>query len=341
MSIEFEKFHGTGNDFVVVDADEYVPDRGAFAREVCDRRDGVRLTDGGAADGGAAAEAGEGSESVGVSGSGATGDSTDERVESVGADGTLFLALEPKFSPPRAVMTLVQPDGSTAAMCGNGARCAAKWAAERTGADTVMLDTQAGTRRAEIADDEVTIEMGAPSFAPGDVPLAADREQPLIEETVEGVELTAVNTGVPHAVAFVEDVDEVDLDAVAPAIRHADAFPEGANVTFASRRDEGDAEDPEGDGVEADTAEAVAFDQRTYERGVEGETRACGTGAVAIAAVARRLGRTDAESVSVFPPGGRLGVSFSGERARLAGPVEREFEGEIPSTPEPRRISQT
>ncbi|WP_128477804.1 diaminopimelate epimerase [Halorussus pelagicus] len=306
MSIEFEKFHGTGNDFVVVDADEYVPDRGAFAREVCDRRDGVRLTDGGAA-----AEQGKSSESV-------------------GADGTLFLALEPNFSPPRAVMTLVQPDGSTAAMCGNGARCAAKWAAERTGADTVMLDTQAGTRRAEIADDEVTIEMGAPSFAPEEVPLAADREEPLLEETIEGVELTAVNTGVPHGVAFVEDVDEVALDAVAPAVRRADVFPDGANVTFASRRDEGD------------SAETATFDQRTYERGVEGETRACGTGAVAIAAVARRLGEVeeDAESVAVFPPGGRLGVAFDGERASLTGPAEREFEGEIASTPEPRRLSE-
>ena len=314
MSIEFEKFHGTGNDFVVVDADEYVPDRGAFAREVCDRRDGVRVTDGGAA-----AERGGGG-AVPESGAG---------TDTVGADGTLFLALEPKFSPPRAVMTLVQPDGSTAAMCGNGARCAAKWAAERTGADTVMLDTQAGTRRAEIADDEVTIEMGAPSFAPEDVPLAADREEPLLQETVEGVELTAVNTGVPHAVAFVKDVDEVDLDAVAPAVRRADAFPEGANVTFASRRDGGG-------------AEAATFDQRTYERGVEGETRACGTGAVAIAAVARRLGEVeaDAESVAVFPPGGRLGVAFDGERASLTGPAEREFEGEIASTPEPQRLSE-
>ncbi|WP_135851708.1 diaminopimelate epimerase [Halorussus salinus] len=311
MSIEFEKFHGTGNDFVVVDADEYVPDRGAFAREVCDRRDGVCVTDGGVA-----AEQGEG----------ADGGPSAERTgnaPAVGADGTLFLALEPKFSPPRAVMTLVQPDGSTAAMCGNGARCAAKWAAERTGADTVMLDTQAGTRRAEISDDEVTIEMGEPSFAPDEVPLDADRDEPLVQETVEGVEVTAVNTGVPHAVAFVEDVDDVDLDELAPAIRHADAFPEGANVNIASPRDDG------------------GFDQRTYERGVEGETRACGTGAVAIATVARRLGlvAADAESVEVFPPGGRLGVTFHGERASLTGPVEREFEGEVSSTPEPWRAT--
>ena len=289
MSIEYEKFHGTGNDFVVVDADEYVPDRAAFARKVCDRRDGVSVAGGG---------------------------------ESVGADGTLFLALEPQFSPPRAVMTLVQPDGSTAAMCGNGARCAAKWAAERTGADAIMLDTQAGTRRADVRGDEVTIEMGEPSFAPGDVPLAPDREDPLIEESVAGVELTAVNTGVPHAVAFVDDVDEVDLEEVGPAIRNADVFPEGANATFASPRPDG------------------GFDQRTYERGVEGETRSCGTGAVAIGVAARRLGRTDEAPVSVFPPGGTLEVGFRAGRATLTGPTEREFEGEISSTPNPRTVSE-
>ncbi|WP_137283459.1 diaminopimelate epimerase [Halorussus salinisoli] len=294
MSIEYEKFHGSGNDFVVVDADEYVPDRGAFARQVCDRTDGVNVAGGAASEGS----------------------------ESVGADGTLFLALESQFSPPRVVMTLVQPDGSTAAMCGNGARCAAKWAAERTGADAIMLDTQAGTRRAEIRGEDVTIEMGEPSFAPGEVPLAPDREEPLVGESVAGVELTAVNTGVPHAVAFVEDVADVDLETVAPAIRHADAFPEGANVTFASRRDDS------------------GFDQRTYERGVEGETRACGTGAVAIAAVARRLGRLECDDVAVFPPGGRLDVAFRNGRATLTGPAEREFEGEVASTPEPRRLTK-
>jgi diaminopimelate epimerase len=328
MSVEFEKYHGTGNDFVVVDADEYVPDRGAFARAVCDRRDGI------------ADPAGDG-------------------IRPVGADGTLFLALEPDFSPPRAVMTLVQPDGSTAEMCGNGARCAAKWAAERTGADAIMLDTQAGTRRAEVRGDEVTIEMGHPSFAPEDVPLAPGRDEPLVAESVAGVEVTAVNTGVPHAVAFVEDVDDVDLEDVAPPIRRAEVFPEGANVTFASPR-------PDGDG----------FDQRTFERGVEGETRSCGTGAVAIAVAARRLGRearsaserasgecetpevsrnserggttreqddpraTTDESIRVFPPGGRLGVSFRNGRATLTGPAEREFEGEVSSTPEPRRVGQ-
>ncbi|USZ69033.1 diaminopimelate epimerase [Halorussus salilacus] len=286
MSIAYQKYHGTSNDFVIVDADEYVPDRSAFARAVCDPR----------------------------------------ASEGVGADGVLFLALEPQFSPPRAVMTLVQPDGSTAAMCGNGARCAARWAAERTGANEIMLDTQAGTRRAEVDGERVTIEMGEPTFAPRAIPVAADEggvgDAPLVSEAVGGLEVTAVNTGVPHAVAFVEDVDAVDLESVAPAIRHAEVFPEGANVNLAAPRPDG------------------GFDQRTYERGVEGETRSCGTGAVAIAAVARRLGRLRGSSVAVHPPGGRLDVAFRNGRATLTGPTVREFEGEVASTPEPRRVGE-
>jgi len=280
VSVPFEKYHGTGNDFVVVDAALTVEDRYAFARSVCDRQRGV------------------------------------------GADGVLFLALEPAYSPPRVVMTLVQPDGSTAAMCGNGARCAAHWAARRTATDEVMIDTLAGTRHATVADgqadeSEAAVEMGSPSFAPDDVPLA--RDEPLVEERVGDYDVTAVNTGVPHAVAFVDDVADVAVEQDAPEIRHADVFPEGANVTFASRT--GDA----------------AFDQRTFERGVEGETDSCGTGAVAVAAVARRLGLTDEDRVAVSPPGGDLAVTFDGDLATLSGPVVREFEDEVDPT-SPRKM---
>ncbi|MFD1599490.1 diaminopimelate epimerase [Halobellus rarus] len=290
--VTVEKYHGTGNDFIVVDAVESIPDRPAFATTYCDRETGV----------------------------------DHEESPRTGADGVLFLALESMYSPPRVVMTLVQPDGSVAAMCGNGARVAAAWAAERTGADELMIDTPAGTRRAVVDGDDVTIEMGIPSFAPRDVPLA--RETELIEEDVEGLTVTAVNTGVPHAVAVVDDVDDVDLESVAPAVRHADVFPEGANVTLASRVDA----DGESDVRAADESDAGPhFRQRTYERGVEGETRSCGTGAVAVAAVAKRLGLIDGdETVTVSPPGGDLRITVpDGDSATLAGPAEREFSDEL------------
>lgn len=267
--IRYEKYHGAGNDFLIVDGDAPVPDRRRFAVAACDR----------------------------------------ESETGVGADGVLFL--DPiDANPPRVQMHLYQPDGSTAAMCGNGARCAAAWAARRTGVDEIVLETPAGIRRTTVDGDEVTVEMGTPSFAPEDVPLADDRETPLLRERVAGLKVSAVDTGVPHAVCFVEDVDAVDLERVAPPIRHADVFPEGANVTVA--------------------AGGEGFDQRTFERGVEGETRACGTGAVAILAVARRLGITGETEATVSPPGGDLVVTVDGE-ATLRGPVVREGGGELPA----------
>jgi diaminopimelate epimerase len=278
-AVTVEKYHGTSNDFIVVPADAPVPDRVAFTAAHCDRETGI---------------AGE----------------------RTGADGVLFLdVLDDELDGPRRVeMTLVQPDGSIADMCGNGARCVAAWAAERTGETEFVVVTPAGDRRAVVRGDEVTVEMGRPSFDPADVPLA--REEPLVEEEVEGLTVTAVDTGVPHAVAFVDDVDAYDLEAVAPPVRHADVFPEGANVNLAA---------PDGDG----------FRQRTFERGVEGETLACGTGAVAIAAVAERLGRWDGVgSVRVTPPGGDLSITVPDDGpATLTGPVEYEFTTELEAVP--------
>lgn len=265
--IPFDKYHGTGNDFAVVDALHRVPDRGAFATDLCARLD---------------------------------------------ADGVLFLALEDQYSPPRVIMTLVQPDGSTADMCGNGARCAARWAAERTGSDEIMLDTQAGTRHAVVDGETVTVEMGAPTFDPDSVPVTLDADC----SDIAGYEVVPVNTGVPHAVAFVDDVDAVDIEHDGAAIRNHEAFPEGANATFAHPADGG-------------------FRQRTYERGVEGETLSCGTGAVAIAAAAAERGDIPADAeVTVSPPGGDLVVTLTPDgAATLTGPTEFEYADETEAVP--------
>ncbi|ELZ12221.1 diaminopimelate epimerase [Halovivax asiaticus JCM 14624] len=301
-TIAASRYHGTGNDFLLVDADEPVPKRRSFARRVCDPDEGF------------------------------------------GVDGVLFLALEPEFAPPRVVMTLVQPDGSVAPMCGNGARCAAAWAMERTGADAVMIDTQAGTRPAErVSADadgpaQIAVEMNRPAFDPASVPVSADA--PVVDRPVSDVvdldadsrvrsldgdgplRITAVDTGVPHVVAFVEDVDSVELDRFGPAIRHAEAFPRGTNVTLASPTST----------LAAGSSDSCVFDQRTYERGVEGETAACGTGAVAIAAVASRLAYAPRSGEwELHPPGGTLRVRFDAHhRAVLEGPVVHETDHELP-----------
>jgi diaminopimelate epimerase len=311
-AVPVEKYHGTGNDFLVVDASaESVGDRAAFARAHCDRETGVDGTDFDAAP-----------ERDGVAG-------REERTGRRGADGVLFLHVEERFDPTRVVMTLVQPDGSTATMCGNGARVVARWAHDRTGDREFMIDTQAGTRRASVNADATaaTIEMGEPTFDPRWVPVA--RDEPLIDEPIAGLTVTAVHTGVPHAVAFVdggrddpEGIDAVDLDAVAPPVRGADVFPEGANVNLAAVVDDGSGEGP------------AVVDQRTFERGVEGETRSCGTGAVAVVAAARRLGLIEGESAVSRPPGGELEITVpNAGHATLTGPVAHEFTGSLPADP--------
>jgi diaminopimelate epimerase len=290
-TVRVEKYHGAGNDFLVLPADAPVDDRFAFTAEHCDRETGLSHPDS----------------------------------ERTGADGVLFLGVDSGAEPPRVEMTHHQPDGSIAEMCGNGVRCAALWTARELGIGTdapaeVVVVTPAGERPSTVDDSEageeavVTVAMGRPSFAPADVPLAADRTDPLVEEAVEGLTVTAVNTGVPHAVAFVEAVDAVDLESVAPPVRHADVFPEGTNVVLA-----------------APTAEG--FDQRTFERGVEGETHACGTGAVAVGAVARRRGLVGDDWVTVRPPGGALSIRVTDDESYLRGPAEREFETTLARLP--------
>ena len=285
-AVTYQKYHGTGNDFIIVDATDPIADRSTFATTHCDRSTGV-------------------------------GSDTDDQT---GADGVLFLQLEDRFSPPRIIMTLVQPDGSVAPICGNGARCAAVWAMNRTDAEAVMIDTQVGTRRATRADGGIAVEMGEATFDPDRLPLAEDRTEPLIQEPVEGLTVTAVNTGVPHAVAFVDDIESVDVEAVAPAVRHAEAFPAGANVTFAERTDD------RRDGV-------PRFRQRSYERGVEGETDACATGSVAIAAAASRIGLIEsAAPVDISVRGGELRIAETDRgELLLTGAVTHEFDGEVPA----------
>ncbi|AOW80509.1 diaminopimelate epimerase [Halodesulfurarchaeum formicicum] len=231
----------------------------------------------------------------------------------LGVDGILFLELDPETDPTRVGFTLYQPDGSTAEMCGNGARVAARWAHEQTGNRKFRLDTPAGDRLADVDADQtnVTVEMGEPTFEPAEIPV--ESEGPMIEEPFEGLTISAVNTGVPHAVAFLRSVEEVALEAMAQPIRYADEFPAGTNVTV------------------AEYVGPNEFRQRTYERGVEGETQSCGTGAVAIAAVAVRQELAEAGTpIEVSPPGGTLTVTVPTDGpATLAGPTAFEREGTI------------
>lgn len=176
---------------------------------------------------------------------------------SVGADGLILI--EPSARVDFS-WRFFNADGSVAEMCGNGARCAARFA-HLTGiakAD-MAFDTLAGTITAQVRGDQVRIGMSAPR----DI---------FLEQTIDlptgPLTLDHLNTGVPHAVITVPDVDAVDLDTLGRAVRHHSRFaPAGTNVNVIA---------PRGAGLWA---------IRTYERGVEGETLACGTGVVAAALV--------------------------------------------------------
>jgi len=152
-----------------------------------------------------------------------------DRRTGIGGDGVVFLSSAGDDADAR--MLLYQPDGDPVEMCGNALRCVARFCVERRyfdAGEAFVVETGAGDREVSWNGDRAEVEMGAPSFEADDVP--ARRE--LVEEGVRGRVVTAVNTGVPHAVTFVEDIDEVAVGDEAPPVRHADVFPEGANVNF-------------------------------------------------------------------------------------------------------------
>lgn len=180
----------------------------------------------------------------------------------IGADGVVFVG--PGSRPGAARMIYYNADGSHAAMCGNAALCSTTLAV-RLGvgsADGMDLETDAGTYRSR------TSEPGRAELhlAPVDPPAAVSGL-----ELAPGEERAALGrVGVPHLVVLVEDVDQLDLMERGRALRFDPALaPEGANINFISADGPGTSE------------ERPVWRMRTYERGVEGETLACGTGAVA------------------------------------------------------------
>lgn len=227
----------------------------------------------------------------------------------VGADG--LLALEDGTDGAHFRMRYRNADGSLGTMCGNGARCLARFAA-RAGLGTadgdataLVFDTDGGRYRATVpANGDVTL----------DVPPPRDFGRAAVDGEAD---LWRIWTGTEHAVRFVPDAAAEDVHAVGERLRHDGAFaPTGTNVNF----------------VEVVADDAVVA--RTFEKGVEGETLACGTGAVASAIAARLAGRLSSDRVAVRMPGGTLHVGFrvDGDAVTdvtLAGPAEIVYEGTL------------
>ena len=224
------------------------------------------------------------------------------RSYSIGADGLLFLE---NGKSGKLKMRIFNPDGSEAEMCGNGARCIAAFCyREKIANRKVHFETLAGLIEAEVVEPEsrrgsihrtrttgvinvaptqgessyaVNLKMGNPSGIELSFDMIIDGEKYM---------MSFINTGVPHTVLIMESIKNVDVKSLGRKIRCHEKFqPEGTNVDFVEVVDRG------------------RIRLRTYERGVEGETLACGTGAAASAMVCHLLGKANSP-VSVETGGG-------------------------------------
>jgi len=268
--LHFTKLHGNGNDFILID--EY---NGEFIPDAEKSAFAVYYCD---------------------------------RRFGIGADGVLYLGISDKAD---IRMKIFNADGTEAEMCGNGIRCLVKYALDKGYIkDTARVETLAGVLSITSRVKEgtwINVNMGKPEFAREKLPAKGTGEFLLVN--MHGYEVSAVNTGVPHAVIFVDSLDD-RLISDAPKIRYDPVFPRGTNVNFAR----------------VDSKNEITI--RTYERGVEGETLSCGTGSVACAAVAYRLGKTG-DMVKVNTTGGELVITIKDDAAFMEGQAERVFDGMI------------
>lgn len=224
----------------------------------------------------------------------------------VGADGLIFI--EPSATADFR-WRFFNADGSEAEMCGNGGRCAARFAfLTGMAGERLAFETLAGVIRAEVRGRRVRLQMSVPQN------LKLNLAIPVAGQLWTG---HFINTGVPHVVLAVPDLEAAPVVEVGRAIRYHSRFqPAGTNVNFVSHR------------------EAQELYVRTYERGVENETLACGTGAVAAALIFARLEGLDSP-VSVHPRSGetlkvffdRHGENFSA--VYLEGEALVVYQGEL------------
>ncbi len=269
MTLEFYKFHGAGNDFILADNRQ-----DAFTRSGLMNQQGI----------------------AGLC----------DRHKGIGADGLMLL--EP-YAEADFKMLYFNSDGLPGTMCGNGGRCMVAFA-HQLGIikESTRFAASDGIHHAQILESENPEWTIALKMIDTSLPVKIS----------EGYQ---VNTGSPHLVIFVQDVQAVDVVARGRQLRHSSAFaPEGINVNFVQVLNEG------------------ILKIRTYERGVEHETMACGTGAVAAALAAREHGIINATNHYLLKAsGGELQVSFKAadptstliRDITLTGPARMVFSGTL------------
>ncbi|MBX7158584.1 MAG: diaminopimelate epimerase [Verrucomicrobiae bacterium] len=226
----------------------------------------------------------------------------------VGADG-LLLVEAPLNGEADFRMRYYNADGGEAEMCGNGARCFARYASQLANQDSaISFETPAGLIRASFEGDLVTINMTQPQ----EIEL---NKTITLESGSYGVH--HCNTGVPHAILFVGEIEAAKVEELGREIRfHMDYQPKGTNVNFVQKLGEN------------------MIRVRTYERGVEGETLACGTGMVASAIVSHLVRKVTLPMQVKVQGGDILEVNFKQkgntfEEVTLKGPATFVFQGEV------------
>ena len=274
MKLHFTKMHGAGNDFVVIDAVRAaVKINEDQIRKIADRQTGV------------------------------------------GCDQVLLIE-PPKRPDADFEYRIFNADGSPAGQCGNGARCVGRFIHEQrlSAKSTITLQVGSDLRRLEFDETgSVKAELGAPIFAPAQIPFATDEDATEHALTLANVTVMAgvVSVGNPHAVLLVDDIAATPVEKIGPMIQSLDVLPQGVNVGFMQ--------------VESNTQVKL----RVFERGA-GETLACGSGACAAVIHGIRLGQL-ANKVTVSVPGGKLEVSWDNgvSSVWLSGPAETVFEGKL------------
>jgi diaminopimelate epimerase len=265
MQIEFYKYQGTGNDFVMIDnrSGFFPKENVQLVARLCDRRFGI------------------------------------------GGDGLILLEKNPMSSiiamPADFKMVYYNSDGNEGSMCGNGGRCTVAFAKKLNIInDSCMFMAADGWHHASVDENGI---ISLKMIDVSNIKLERD--------------YTFMNTGSPHHVQLVDDLQHYNVKENGAALRYGDLYgKEGSNINFVRK-------------INDDT-----FSLRTYERGVEDETLACGTGATAVAIAMNATGQTSATSVKINVEGGKLEVSFDRKGDHftnifLIGPAEFVFKGVI------------
>jgi diaminopimelate epimerase len=227
------------------------------------------------------------------------------RHKGIGADGVLFLELSEKADYR---MRIFNADGKEASMCGNGLRCLIQWIStlENEKRDVYHIEVMHNILQACFVEDDISIDMGTPQDIQWNT---------LVEFESQKLLFHYLNTGVPHAVLFGECIDSIPLKQLGPYIRNHPLWgPQGCNVTLAER---------------------IGLQElkiRTYERGVEAETLACGTGATAAVLAAAHQYQVTSPVVVQTLSGEHLIIKFDKKKQEffsvsMRGPARCTFKG--------------